>query len=533
MSKKFRFYYWYILSLIKRHYRLIILIFPLIYLLWLSLQYSYPNLFLPALAKLERAHTHQYYYEGIVGSPGVLNPLFEKTDIEKDINRLVYRSLVKVNSKGEPVPDLAEKYTVEDSKEYTFYLRQDVYWHDGKKFSADDVIHTVKLTQNPSIQGSYQDIFKDIEITKVDEYTVKFKLKEPFAPFPTTVALGIIPKHIPLNNFKPVGTGPFRVKETSKTHLTLSNDKLDVVFKYYPSYQMAIQALKLGEIHGLGGVDHEEKKIFENWPNFQVYSGPTHRRFVGIFLNTKDGPVSERVVRQALAYATPTEKIINEAIEGEGQPIYSPVSSLSWAKTEEHKKYTYNLEKSKELLEKAGWKLEGNTRKKGDKEFTLSISTVGISPYPEIAKEVAAAWESLGIKTEQRIFNTSDLKEQIVSRRQFEVLITSQEINPDPDQYVLWHSTQTDNANITALSVPKIDKALEDARKTLDLSSRKEKYSDFQKYFLEEVPVIFLYLPSFNYILSSKVKGFELVDFTVPADRFNSIESWRVEKRGI
>ncbi|MCL5411691.1 MAG: ABC transporter substrate-binding protein, partial [Patescibacteria group bacterium] len=482
MNRKIRFYYWYILSSIKRHPRLFISIIPLLIFIWVSFNYAYPVYVLPLSSQVEKNLSHQYYSEGIIGSPSVLNPLFSTADVEKDINRLVYRGLVKTSVTGEAVPDLAEKFEIQNDREYIFYLKKDVYWHDGQKFTADDVVYTIQLAQNPNLETLYKETFKDVEVSKIDDYTVKFKLKESFVPFPTIITIGIIPKHIPLNNFKPVGTGIFKVKETASDHVTLTKNGFDLTFKFYPSYDLAIQALKLGEIQGLGGVTAADKKVFERWPNFKAYSQPIYRRYVGIFLNTKSTTLSERGVRQALAYATPTDEIIKNIVNSSSQPLYSPISPASWAKADDLKKYTLNLDKAKDLLDKAGWKLEGDTRKKDGKELSISISTVGIYPYPEVTKVVLESWKKLGIKVETRIFNSSDLKEQVVSRRQFDALITSQEINPDPDQYVLWHSTQTENANITGLSVPKIDKALEDARKSTDSKVRRDKYNDFQKY---------------------------------------------------
>ena len=156
------------------------------------------------------------FVEGVVGKPTYPNPIFDTTETQKDISNLVFRGLTKVNNKGGLIPDLAESYKAVSDTEYVFKLKKDIYWSDGKKFTSDDVIFTVKTAQDPQWDSPLSESFKDIVIERLNDYEVKFKLKEPFAPFPYATTAGIIPKHIALGKYKPVGTGPFTVKNINK-----------------------------------------------------------------------------------------------------------------------------------------------------------------------------------------------------------------------------------------------------------------------------------------------------------------------------
>lgn len=529
MTKKIRFYYWLIIGLIRRHIFLFLgtlsfLTFFIFYssLLWENLSDSLHRVF----SRVDR----QYYTEGVVGIPKVINPLFATSDVEKDINELVFQNLIGINTSGEPIPELASSFESVGDREYTINLKKDIFWHDAKQFSADDVVYTFKIAQDPEYKSQYVDAFKDVKVEKIDAFTLKFKLKEPFAPFLTTLNIGAIPSHIPLTEYRPIGTGFFRVKKINNKEVVLTKGWLDLTLKFYPDYASALTALKLGEIQGLGGINSKDVEIFKKWPNFKLYSQPMYRRFVALYFNVKAELFSDKNFRIALRHSISKERIIRDITNGTGAKASGPVNPNSWA-ARETKDYEYNPTLTISSLEKSGWKRENGGWNKEGRVLSFNLSYPNSPMLKETAASLISSWQSLGIKVEERAYDPLKFKEHVVIPKNFDIVLTSQEINPDPDQYVLWHSTQINTGNTSGFSSPKIDKVLEDGRISIKQEERRQKYLDFQKYIFEESPAIFLYFPPYNYLVSSRIKDLTLVNFNVPSNRFNSSLDWRIEKR--
>ncbi len=103
-----------------------------------------------------------------------------------------------------------------------------------------------------------------------------------------------------------------------------------------------------------------------------------------------------------------------------------------------------------------------------------------------VAEQIKADWEELGIETEIQLIHSPE--------EEFEALLVSQQIPRDPDQYVIWHSTQT--TNLSQYKSPKLDMLLEDGRKTLNQDERREIYQDFQRFLVEDSPAVFLFYPT-------------------------------------
>ena len=140
------------------------------------------------------------YVEAVQGYPQLFNPLLSfYNDAEADVVSLVFSGLTDLDMRGEVVPDLATGWQVDERGiTYTFKLNRNVMWHDGYPFSADDVIYTVKLLQDPEFPGPSDigRLWRSVEVDRVDDYTVRFVLPEPYAPFLDYTTIGILPAHL-------------------------------------------------------------------------------------------------------------------------------------------------------------------------------------------------------------------------------------------------------------------------------------------------------------------------------------------------
>ncbi|MEX0621649.1 MAG: ABC transporter substrate-binding protein [Candidatus Woykebacteria bacterium] len=527
MFKKIRFYLVLGSVFLNRNRKYATFSFIALLLVIFAVKILIPSL-APSVLSVYRETGKATFIEGVVGNPAHPNPLFDSTETQRDISSLIFRGLTRIGADGNLLPDLAESYEKKSETEFIFYLREDVYWHDGEKFTADDVVYTVKLAQNPDYDSILVENFRDVEIEKIDQYTVRFGLNEAFTPFPYSTAVGIIPEHIPLSGYKPIGTGDFRVVKIGDREIILTNPKMNLKFRFYPSFEEARTALKLGEIHALGGLSPQEIEMIKKFGGKNFYSHVLPFRQVVVFFNTKHRALRDKNVRQALSFAV-DKKTVRELVGGATAKLASNHLALgSWVGVSKER-YTYNLNKARRALEAAGYSKGEETWENKEGPLVLTIVTADDPELNSIANLLKEFWGRLGIKVSVKITEIDTLRDNTIPDRNFEVLINFQKVPLDPDQYVLWHTTQQQKANITAIASPQLDKLLEEARKSSSQEKRKEEYKLFTTLLLDEAPAIFLYYPQYIWSVSDKVSGIDLTNFAFTSDRFNSYRNWEIE----
>lgn len=382
---------------------------------------------------------------GLVGefSPSTLPPL---------IQNQISVGLTKLSPNGTVVPALADSWEATNSgKTFVFTLSRDWHWHNGKAVTAHDI--------NYNIRG--------VTLIPTGDHTLIAYLQYPYSPFPTLVTKPIF---LPGLN----GVGEYKI---GRIQLSGGSVKSILLFptkdggkkaKHYTFYQTEAQAklaFKLGEIDELG--DISSPSGVSNWGKIKIDERTNYDRVVTLFFNMRNQELSDKVVRQGLAYGIP--KLPGEAAG-------SPISKMSWAYAKNVRNYAYNPSEAAKLLK--------NTQL-ATTSAQLTLST--FPAYIDVAQQIASAWTALGITTKVQV------ESSVPSN--YQVLLSAQDLPPDPDQYPFWHSTQT-QTNITGYVNVKIDKLLEDGRQELDQEKRKLIYTDFQRRLVEEAPAVFLYYPS-------------------------------------
>lgn len=502
------------------------------------------------------------YVEGVVGQPQFLNPILAPaSDSDLDITRLVFSSLLRYNENQELVVDLAERYEIsEDQKNYTFYLKKGVKWHDGQELTADDVVFTVQSIKNPEYQSPLRANFIGVAVEKIDDYSLKFTLTgDTFAPFlKENTTFGILPQHIwqkiPSKNItlseynlEPIGSGPFKFKEykvDKKTNIISSYSLItfgdyfdkkpyieEFTFKFFNDYAEMISAYNKKEIEGLSYIPASEKSNLKKEINYYLLRLP---RYYAIFFNqSKNEFLEDEEVRQALTYGTDRQRIINEALDGEGVTIDSPILKGFLGHNPEVKKYEFDPVKANEMLHKAGWNKinDDGYRTKDDKVLEITLTYASQSEFNQISQIIAENWKEIGVKTNLQEIDSTILQSEYIRPRNYEALIYGQLISHDPDPYPFWHSSQREDPglNLTSFKNKSADNLLEEARKTNDEDERIIKYLHFQNIVAEESPAIFLYSPTYLYGVNKKVKGINLEFITTPSDRFTDIVNWYIK----
>lgn len=430
--RRLRFFRWLLTAYVKKHALFLILGIAFGVLFGLNFKFILP--FIYKNEKVQRI--------GIIGN-------YSSKNLPLEIQRLLSVGLTDYNENWQIQNKIASKYEVKNSgKSYTFYLKENYYWHDGTRLSTKDINYS----------------FKDVKVNKLTDSIIEFILPESFAPFPSLVSQPLFKQGL-------VGLGEYRVQSIDFegnfiSKLVVTKKGVILKFKFYPLEKDALIGYKLGEIDTLWGIT--DKNLLQN-PNLKFLETPDYRKYVGVFFNTQSGLLSEKNFRQALSY-TLEDKNIRE------KKSFSPISPNSWAYNPEVKKYEYNLETARNLLNKV-------IGENGNKNIKLKLTAV--RPYDKYAEVIADSWKKLGIETQIEIVTFIPAR--------FDALLAAQESPIDPDQYQFWHSIGKNN--LTAYDNKRVDLLLEEGRKTIILKERKSLYFDFQKYLLEDSPVIFLYFP--------------------------------------
>lgn len=524
---------WLIISYFKRHRLIISILIAFVVLVALIVQV----IGAPAKALFTNLFAQTRYTEGLIGPVNSVNPLFASSDSEKDLERLLFRGLTKTNVTGATVGDLAASWDADPSgREYIFHLKPNQHFQNGETITADDVAYTYNLAKNPKYESNFAAVFKDVEIEALDDQTVLFHLRDSFSPFLSLTDIGILPRNsvkhqldrgVDLSklNLEGLGSTNFRLASLDSGSAVLIKGGAFFTFRFYQSENDLATALKLGEIQAAAFTTHTD---LAKWPNFQVFSSPMYRRFTGIFYNERSGVTANKFIRQALSLAVDKNKVIS-AIGGAGELAYSPINPLSWAASSNLRHYDLDTTTAAADLEKESW-TGGPIRSKAGATLEISLSFPDSPQYRAIADQVAIDWAAIGVRALLNPLDTTTFENKVIGSKDFQAAIFTEEVGADPDQYVLWHTSQKNTTNITGVSLPKLDKAIEDGRVTLGQADRLPKYADFQRFLLDESPVTMLYYPKLTYVVSTKVQGVFLPPLGLPQDRLSNISNWKIQK---
>ena len=510
------------------------------------------------------------YIEAITKQPRFINPLLSpKSSLtDKTITKLVFASLFSYNKDGILKKDLVDNYQIADNgKKYIVHLKKNVFWHDGEKFSADDVVYTGNIAKNPDYGavGVSSDIrlaWRDVKIEKEDDYTVVFSFEKPRVDFLHVLTLGILPEHIwgkiPIEQFntseynvKPVGLGPYEFADVSldseniiKEYILRAFNKYykgepyitKFSFRFFTDRDKILPAYKSGEISGVVlDVKEELDKVPEANKSFVKLPS-----FYAVFMNkNKSVPLAFKEVRQALVLATDREKIISEVFGDLVTPMTSTLLPGMNGYESKFDQNEFNVEKAKEILEKNGWKVgAGGIRRKSDEEilsFTLTIRK-GQEQLKRVAQMLQKQWHEIGVEMKIKEVKKEDLIANIIKPRDYEALLYSEPLRWDnPHMKVLWASESREDPgrNFSQINDEKIDEAIKVLETELDTNKKVQSYKIIQERLKEENPAVFLFAPGFFFVHSNALKGSEVEKVNVSYDRFCDVNKWYVSEKRV
>ena len=501
--------------------------------------------------------------EGIIGTPRFVNPVLASTEADRALVTLVYSGLMRKSIDGTIIPDLAESVTTTpDGLSYTFVLKNEIYFHDKKPITVDDVIFTINAIKDPIIKSPRKGNWDGVTTERVDDRTIKFTLKQPFANFLENATVPIMPAHIWENspielneaNLYPVGSGPYQVLKVNKESSGIVNSYELISFKdftlgkpyirkinlsFYPNEDDALAAERDGKIDQLGSIS-PENTINLREKDSTIASSVLPRIF-GLFFNQNENQIfTNKNVVSAIEKALDKDRIIKEVLGGYGVSIDNPIpahvlpsTSTSALSTQEAK-----IEEAKEILKRDGWSIGENgflektitdsNKKKTTTNISFSIST---GNAPELAKSAEIIKENLtalGMKVDVKVFEVGNLNQSVIRPRNYDALLFGEIVNTESDLYAFWHSSERKDPglNVAMYTNAKVDKILEDTFGNQDQAARQKKYMQMVDEIKKDMPAVFLYSPSFIYLVSKDLQGLNIDHLIFPSDRFLNAYLW-------
>lgn len=502
------------------------------------------------------------YTEAAVGTPRTINPLLAfGNDLDQDLSSLIFQGLVRQNERGELEPALATHWEISpDQLTYTFHLRPGVRWHDGAPFSADDVVFTTQVMQSDAFAAPdspaplyLSELWRNVEVAKLDESTVQFRLKQPFAPFLYENTIGILPAHLwrevptgefaqSLLNLQPVGTGPWRLVELTAQGARLEPNPLNngpkpflegLEFRFYPDYGSAFAALASGEVDGISRILPQDMVAANANDDLTLLSAPLAGETLLYFnLTNPNTPFfGDKQVRQALWLALDQQAVIDQALQGQGMPADGPIMPGTWANAAAERP-TPDAQKAAELLTAAGWVLDdqGGVRVKDGRPFSF----VMVGDNEALLQAVADQWAKIGVQAVPQVVPLVSLAGDYLSLRNFEAALVHWRLAGDPDPYPLWHSTQIDHGqNYTGWNHARADELMEQGRSMSDPGLRFKLYEEFQQIFMDELPALPVYFDVYTYGVRDHVKAAQIGRLNVPSDRLATLPRWYISTQRV
>jgi peptide/nickel transport system substrate-binding protein len=364
-----------------------------------------------------------------------------------------------------------------------------------------------------TVRRSDYELVKEAEV--LDPYTFRVTYKQPFSPGLGTWSMGIIPKHLlekeDINttsfNRKPVGTGPFRFVEwvTDEKIVVEANPKyfegkpgLDrIIYRIIPETSLSEMELLTKGIDYYGVLPHQYRRMSEV-PFLKIYSQPVFS-YTYLGYNLNNPLFQDRRVRQAFSHAINREELVQYVLYGFGAVISGPFPSHLWYYNPNVKPVPYDLEKARQLLSEAGWKDrdgDGILDKDGKPFRFKLITNSGNDIRRDVGVLVQRQLRELGVDVTFETYEWSIFLKNFINARHFDACILGWGLSPDPDDYMIWHSSQIEKGfNFISYRNPEADRLWEEGRKEYDVEKRKQIYWRIHELIAEDQPYTFLYMP--------------------------------------
>lgn len=489
---------------------------------------------------------------GEIGKPISVDPITISDAVSDRISSLIFNSLIDFDDDLEVIPVLAEKWDIDfgiGKTIITFHLRKGVKWHDGREFTAKDVIHTFLTIMDERTLSHMRNKYKDvvIEASAIDDYKVRFILKGTNVANLGLMDFRIVPDHLFKDTFisrdsefgrRPVGTGPYKLSEWRTDKIVLTAN--DVYFFGRPRIDQAIprffgdRFVMLAEFETKGidlmlDISTDVIDRVRGDPSNSVISFPD-MSYSFIAINLRKPFLNDRRVRQAMALAFDVKKAKDVILRGEGTVISGPFPVISWAYNPAVRPWPYSPDLAKQMLQEAGFNEgeDGILVSEDGRRFSVTLKyTMGNEIDSKVAIVFKEYMSKVGIDVILKPVEWSRLIRDVVDLQDFDLVILKWNMGVDPDIYDIFHSSQSKKGflNFVGYSNNEVDKLIEESREEKSYSKRKDIYYKLHRIIREDVPYIFLW--SHNRNIGAKRY---LTNLSInPINIFQTVNQWDIK----
>ena len=446
-----------------------------------------------------------------------INPAMDE---HGEINILLFNGLTAHDGGNQVVSGLAKDWTFdEDTCTYTFRLEENVKWHDGEPFTAEDVKFTIEAIMDPENGSENAPNFEDVEeISILDEHTISFRLSAPNVAFLDYMTMAILPKHLLEGEdmqssafFRaPVGTGPYKLAGWDEGQAITLERNADyfkgaariekIVFKIVPDDNAKALQMQSGELT-LAHLTPKDTENFLGKEGYDVYEMKTSD-YRGILFNFQNPYWTEnRDLIPAVCCAIDRQAILDAVVLGRGVTAYGPLQRNIY-NNEDVERYDYDPGRARNILEDAGCVMgENGFYERNGEEIGFVISVMsGEQDRIDIAQAAAQQLREVGINC------TVDLPAQMDWGGQMACLIGwGSPFDADDHTYKVFGTDK--GANYSGYSNERVDEYLTLARQSDDPAVRRAYYEQFQQALAEDPPYAFICYIDANYVASAAVQG--------------------------
>lgn len=436
-------------------------------------------------------------------------------------------------------PSAAEKFEVSpDKKTYTFTLRDNLKWSDGKQITTDDYVWTFGQIKKPENKYPYLDNLKEIvSYTAKDPRTLVVTLTEALVTgLSDADAVNVpLPRHIwekydwadaaknPEINAPTVTSGPFKLKEWKRDSQAtfVANDlywegrpNIDTwVYRVFGNQTLAYQALKSGEVDysGFQTSDYREAKTLANITVPEWYAANGRWSYIG--LNLRRPALKDPLVRKAISHATDRQGLIEGVLFGLGRPLSSPFPQSSWATTNNVEKYAFDPKKATDLFRQAGYMLQGNRLMKDGQQLTLkALYATGSKTTENIVAVIQQQMGDLGVKLDAQALEFQALLEATKTEPfDWDLFFGGWSATIEPYyMYQIWAESNIPALNRGGYVNKEVEKLFDQSAREFDREKRKVIFADIQKRITDDAPYVFLYEDRSYVGINKRVQGISI-----------------------
>jgi peptide/nickel transport system substrate-binding protein len=533
-----------------------------------------PAMFEPPPQDISKIATDETLYITLRANPNTLNPLFVSSTYDFIVVDALYGGLYTFGKdmlwrlNEEMVESFEES---EDHTEFIVKIKPGFKWHDGKPWTAHDIVYSWQqilddrvpcLSQKPSVEPVKKCV-------ALDDYTIKYVQPEPLATRYWNLSFPIIPKHIYEKDKEnhpdlktgtyynqqarhPVGSGPYRIvewKENSKIVLERWEDYAgkkpyfkQIVFRIIPDDHIALLSFEKQAVDVVDSLPSQKFALETDSDTFRAVGYKAWGvqwafSYIGWNMDGSNPFFADRKVRYAMSHALNIPLILEKIsynLSTRCHGIYHP-DSLIYNPEVKNVLLEYDLAKSQALLDEAGWKVnpdDGWRYKQINDQKVLFEFTLLMPQESSTSPKIAAIFQNdlhrIGVRLQTRKMEWSSFLEK-VRKHEFQAEIASWGTGTDPDtSWNLWHSTQYEKGrNYGKYANPKVDKLFEQGRREFDSEKRRQIYQEIHKIVYEDQPYTWISNPPILAVFNKRIRG---VQFS-PRGIFNfnpSFEGWWV-----